>query len=105
MYWEQKSQAANQIALNLSAMTFMVGVGFSITATIRVGNQLGGNGNMKELKRIARSIFLLTFIFDIVFAIIFYVFKDQLPWIYIQDIEVVQIASSLLVVAAFFSSQ
>ncbi|WP_397300329.1 MATE family efflux transporter [Nonlabens ulvanivorans] len=96
-----KSQAANQIALNLSAMTFMVGVGLSVTATIRIGNQLG-NGNILELKRIARSIFLLTLILDVIFAVIFYAFKDQLPWIYIQDIEVVNIASSLLIVAAFF---
>ncbi|MEP3922938.1 MATE family efflux transporter, partial [Nonlabens ulvanivorans] len=90
-----KSQAANQIALNLSAMTFMVGVGLSVTATIRIGNQLG-NGNILELKRIARSIFLLTLILDVIFAVIFYAFKDQLPWIYIQDVEVVNIASSLL---------
>ncbi|EAS18538.1 multidrug efflux pump, matE family [Flavobacteria bacterium BBFL7] len=96
-----KNQAANQIALNLSAMTFMVGVGLSVTATIRVGNQLGKE-NIIELKRIARSIFLLTFLFDIIFAIIFFLFRDQLPWIYIQDYEVVDIASSLLIVAAFF---
>ncbi|PQJ30427.1 MATE family efflux transporter [Nonlabens arenilitoris] len=96
-----KNQAANQIALNLSAMTFMVGVGLSVTATIRVGNQLGA-GNITELKRIARSIFLLTLIFDVFFALMFYSFRAQLPWVYIDDIEVVKIASSLLVVAAFF---
>ncbi|MBF4984445.1 MATE family efflux transporter, partial [Nonlabens mediterrranea] len=96
-----KNQAANQIALNLSAMTFMVGVGLSVTATIRVGNQLGKE-NIIELRRVARSIFLLTFLFDIFFAIIFFLFRDQLPWIYIQDYEVVDIASSLLIVAAFF---
>ncbi|WP_438963178.1 MATE family efflux transporter [Nonlabens sp.] len=96
-----KSQAANQIALNLSAMTFMVGVGLSVTATIRVGNQLGNN-NILELKRIARSIFLLAFILNIIFALAFYLFKDLLPWIYINDYEVVTIASGLLVVAALF---
>ena len=34
-------QAANQIALNLSSMTFMVAMGFSVVAMIRVGNQKG----------------------------------------------------------------
>lgn len=96
-----KSQAANQIALNLSAMTFMVGVGLSVTATIRVGNQLGNN-NISELKRIARSIFLLTFLFDVLFALAFYLLKDHLPLIYINDYEVVKIASGLLIIAALF---
>src|SRR5690606_30514893 len=42
-------QAANQIALNLSSMTYMVGVGLSVAAMIRVGNQKGLK-NYKELR-------------------------------------------------------
>ena len=34
-------QAANQIALNLSSMTFMFAMGLGVTAMIRVGNQKG----------------------------------------------------------------
>ena len=34
-------QAANQIALNLSSMTFMVAMGLSVASMIRVGNQKG----------------------------------------------------------------
>ena len=34
-------QAANQIALNLSSMTFMFAMGLAVVATIRVGNQFG----------------------------------------------------------------
>jgi len=95
------AQAANQIALNLSALTFMVGVGLGVTATIRVGNQYGKK-DFIELKRIASSIFLLTLMIEIVFALAFYFGKDILPWIYIQDVQVIQIASSLLIVAAIF---
>ena len=51
-------QAANQIALNLSSMTFMVAMGFSVVAMIRVGNQKGKSA-FTELRRIAFSIFLL----------------------------------------------
>ena len=50
-------QAANQIALNLSSMTFMVAMGFSVAAMIRVGNQKGLK-RFRELRRIAFSIFL-----------------------------------------------
>lgn len=96
-----KNQAANQIALNLSAITFMVGVGLSVTATVRVGNQLGLK-NMPELKRIATSIFLMTLALELMFATLFILGRDLLPWIYIDDAEVVAIASQLLIVAAIF---
>jgi len=36
-----EAQAAHQIALNLITVTFMVCIGISVAATIRVGNQLG----------------------------------------------------------------
>ena len=65
-----ESQAANQIALNLSTMTFMVVVGLGVTSTIRVGNQIGKK-DFPELKRIMRSIFLLVFIIQLSFALIF----------------------------------
>ncbi|TRZ42799.1 MATE family efflux transporter [Robertkochia solimangrovi] len=103
-------QAANQIALNLSSMTYMVGVGLSVAAMIRVGNQKGLK-NYMELRRIAISIFALTFIVEIVFALFFIIFRFWLPTIYldqndlvneVDNIEVIGIASRLLLVAAFF---
>jgi MATE family multidrug resistance protein len=95
------AQAANQIALNLSALTFMVGVGLSVTATIRVGNYFG-SGNKFDLVRIARSIFLMAFIVDVVFAAFFFLGREFLPHIYISDQAVIKIASSLILIAAIF---
>ena len=95
------SQAANQIALNLSALTFMVGVGLGVTATIRVSNQKGLN-QFDELKRIVRSIFLLTLIVELFFALCFILLRNQLPYLYIDDWEVVQLAAGALLIAAFF---
>ena len=103
-------QAANQIALNLSSMTFMFAMGLGVAAMIRVGNQKGRQ-DFISLKRIAYSIFLLIFIFDIVFCFFFLLTSDYLPWIYLNDNnllqikdvqEVVTIASSLLIASAFF---
>lgn len=103
-------QAANQIALNLSSMTFMVAMGLSVASMIRVGNQKGLQ-NFKELRRIAFSIFLLGILFAIFFASIFFIFHKSLPNIYVDlndavnyedNIEVVSIASKLLLAAAFF---
>jgi len=95
------AQAANQISLNLATMTFMIAVGLGVTATVRVGNQKGLK-RYKELKRIATSVFLLMFIIDVFFALGFIALKDILPYAYIEDLEVIQIASSLLIVAGLF---
>tara|TARA_R110002073_G_scaffold164627_1_gene320935 strand:- start:211 stop:858 length:648 start_codon:yes stop_codon:yes gene_type:complete len=103
-------QAANQIALNLSSMTFMVAMGLSVASMIRVGNQKGLK-NYLELRRIAFSIFLLGIMLATCFAILFFMFHDYLPKIYvdfndaenlIDNTEVVRIASKLLVAAAIF---
>lgn len=94
-------QAANQVALNLSSMTFMIAVGIGVTATIRVGNQKG-MGNYKELRRIAISTFLLVFLIEAVFALGFILLKDVLPIIYIDNTEVILLASQLLIIAALF---
>lgn len=103
-------QAANQIALNLASMTFMVAMGFSVAAMIRVGNQKGLK-NFRELRRVAISIFLLTSLLSLVFAIGFILFNGQLPKIFLDynsakdfadNFEVVTIAAQLLIIAAIF---
>ncbi|MBX2828004.1 MAG: MATE family efflux transporter [Flavobacteriaceae bacterium] len=103
-------QAANQIALNLSSMTFMVAMGFSVAAMVRVGNQKGLK-RFRELRRIAFSIFLLTSLCAAVFAAAFLLFNEQLPKMYLDEtdpknladnLQVLTIASKLLVVAAVF---
>lgn len=106
----KNAQAANQIALNLSSMTFMVATGLSVAAMIRIGNQKGLK-NFKELRRIAHSIFLLGFIFAVVFALMFLVLHNVFPKIYVNlddpsnavdNAEVIKIAASLLIAAAVF---
>ncbi len=103
-------QAANQIALNLSSMTFMVAMGLSVAAMVRVGNQKGLQ-QFVELRRIAISIFLLSFLIATVFALIFIIFNQMLPKIYldVKDVEnladntaVIIIAAKLLIIAALF---
>ncbi|KAB1160050.1 MATE family efflux transporter [Tenacibaculum aiptasiae] len=103
-------QAANQIALNLSSMTFMVAMGLSVASMIRVGNQKGLQ-DYKALRRIAFSIFLLGIILAIGFATIFFVFHKSLPNLYVDlndatnyadNMEVMKIAANLLIAAAIF---
>ena len=95
------AQAANQIALNLASMTFMIAVGLGVTATIRVGNQKG-KGDFPNLRRIAFSIFILCFLIEAVFAVGFILLKDWLPPFYLDNPEVIFLAAQLLIVAALF---
>lgn len=95
------AQAANQIALNLSSMTFMVAVGLGITATIRVGNQKGRHDYV-NMRRLALSNLLLVFLIEAVFALGFILLKNILPTFYIDNAEVVALASQLLIIAALF---
>lgn len=103
-------QAANQIALNLSSMTFMVAMGFSVAAMIRVGNQKGLQ-RFRELRRIAFSIFLLSTILAVVFAAFFMLLNEALPKLYLDydntadfsdNFEVATIAAQLLLISAVF---
>ncbi|MBT8297855.1 MAG: MATE family efflux transporter, partial [Maribacter sp.] len=106
----KNAQAANQIALNLSSMTFMFGMGLGVAAMIRVGNQKGLQ-NFKDLRRIAQSIFFLTFIVEVFFAALFLWGRDWFPTLYLDvndaknmadNTEVIFLAGQLLLVAAFF---
>ena len=106
----KNSQAANQIALNLSSMTYMVALGVGVAAMIRVGNQRGMM-NFKKLREVALSTLLLIIIIDIFFCFIFLIFNDSLPLLYLDssdpsgfnDVnEVLKIASNLLIVAGVF---
>ena len=106
----KNSQAANQIALNLSSMTYMVALGVGVAAMIRVGNQRGMM-NFIKLREVAISTLLLIIIVDIFFCLIFLIFNDYLPLLYLDpgdsnnlnDVnEVLQIASKLLIIAGVF---
>jgi len=79
----------------------MIAVGIGVATTIRVGNQKGLN-NYKELRRIAFSNFMLVVCIMFLFSIGFILLKNELPYVFTTNKEVIGIASSLLVIAGFF---
>jgi MATE family multidrug resistance protein len=106
----KNSQAANQIALTLASSTFMVAMGFSVAAMIRVSHTKGMK-DYKEMITVARSIFLLAIIVEFFFGLVFVVFHNYLPHLFLNmsdpaqvlDNEaIITIASKLLLVAAVF---
>ena len=67
----ENAQAANQIAFNLSSMTYMVAIGVGVTAMIRIGNEKG-KGDFFNLRRLAISNFLLIFFWTSFFVFYLY---------------------------------
>ena len=96
-----KPLAAHQIALNMASITFMIILGISAAGTIRVGNALGRK-NIPEVRQAAFTAFLLAAGIMACFAASFILFRNFLPTLYIADPEVISIAASLLIIAAFF---
>ncbi|MBW4361689.1 MATE family efflux transporter [Flavobacterium taihuense] len=106
----KNSQAANQIALILASSTFMVAMGLSVTAMIRVSHSKG-LADYKNLIIVARSIFLLAVMIEAFFAFIFVVFHNFLPHLFLNmsdpaqvldNKEIIFITSKLLLIAAIF---
>jgi MATE family multidrug resistance protein len=93
--------AAHQIGINLASISFMVALGISTAATIRVGNAVGRD-DKAGIRKTGITAILLAAGFMGVFGIIFIVFRWFLPTFYIDDMAVIEIAASLLVIAALF---
>lgn len=93
--------ASHQIAINLASMTYMAATGISSAAAIRVGNGVGSE-NIIETRRSGFSALILTVSMMSFFALMFILFNNFFPLLYIKDNSVVSIASSLLIIAAFF---
>jgi len=94
-------QAANQIALKMSSTTFMIAIGIGVAATVRIGNQKGRK-DFVNLRRIALSNQLLILFIMFGFSALFFIFHNYLPYAFTKNKEVADIASKLLLIAAFF---
>lgn len=93
--------AANQIANNVTNMSFMIIVGVASATTIRVSHQLGLNNFYALRMAVKASIHLCLFI-NALMAALMIGLRQQIPWIFTNDAEVVEITAQLLVFAGLF---
>lgn len=100
-YIGAQEQAAHQITINLASISFMVAVGLSSASAIRIGHAKG-QGNYHLAKRIGYSSFLSSALFMAACGIVFIIGSEYLPSLYINDQEVIQISSQLMLIAALF---
>lgn len=93
--------AAHQIAINLASVAFMAASGIASAASIRVGNQMGKK-DIKTMREAAYTCAVMVVVFMTCTAILFISLRNFLPTIYINNPEVIAVASSLLVIAGIF---
>ncbi len=95
------SLAAHQVALSLASVTYMIILGITSAATIRVANA-AGRGARADLRRAGFVAIAMGAAVMCTFGVLFAVLREQLPRLYVADPAVIEMASSLLVIAAIF---
>ena len=93
--------AAHQIAFNIASISYMVSLGISAAATVRVGTALGRN-DITETRMAGFSAVALITVFMTGFACFFIGLRHVLPGIYISEKDVIAIASDILVIVGIF---
>ena len=94
-------QAAHQIAIQCASFTFMVSLGLSQGNAIRIGNAFGRK-DWSAIDTIGKSTLVSGLIYGVFCAVFFTLFRNQLPLIFNDEVQVVTLAGSLLLYAAIF---
>jgi MATE family multidrug resistance protein len=98
-----KDIASHQIALSMASFTFNLCIGLSVASTVMIGRRLGEQ-NYTELKEVGINNMKMVFIFMAFCGLIFIVGRNILPTFFTQkeDVEVIQLAAKLMIIAALF---
>ena len=93
--------ASHQIALNIVTLSYMMATGIGTAATVFVGKNLGMK-DYPSMKMSAYSNVVMSAIFMAGSAVVVISLNHVLPSFYIQDMDVIFLASELLIIAALF---
>ena len=100
------SLAAHSIALEITALFFMVHLGLSNAATVMVG-RAQGRGDKAGLRAAARAGMILSLSFALLTMVVYWIFAEQMAGLFINPTDpdrpqIIPLAVSLLMVAAVF---
>jgi len=93
--------AAHQIAINLATVSYMATSGLAAAATIRVGYFMGKK-DFENVRMAANSLLAMAMGVMALAAILFITCRYALPSLYVMDLDVINIAAPLLIIAGFF---
>ena len=95
--------ASHQIALSMASFTFNLSIGFSVASTVMIGRR-AGERDFVGLQQVGINNMKIVFIFMAFCGLFFIIGRDILPTFFTkkEDIEVIMLASKLLIIAALF---
>jgi len=93
--------ASHQVALNFTSLIFMVPLSIAMAITIKVGFAVGNN-NFQQAKDYCFHAIILGLILAIFTAAITLFFRFQIASIYTTEIKVINLAASLMFLAALY---
>lgn len=95
--------ASHQIALSMASFTFNLCIGFSVASTVMIGRKLGEQ-NFVELRKIGINNLKIAFLFMCLCGVIFILGRNILPTFFTkpEEMEVIMLASKLMIIAALF---
>lgn len=96
-----KELAAHQIAISLASMSYVIAAGIGAASTIRVGRQVGAM-DYERVRIVGKVGLEMSGIFMAFCGFIFILLCSYLPTLYVNDPEVIEIATVLLIISAAF---
>lgn len=101
MMFSTTTIAANQIVLNFSALVFMIPLSVAMALTIVVGYSVGGD-RLKAARQYSTAGVLTGIAFISICAVFFYLYREEIAYLYTQDPEVVKLAGQFFIIAIFY---
>ncbi|MBR6017914.1 MAG: MATE family efflux transporter [Paludibacteraceae bacterium] len=94
----KEALAAHHIANQMADMTFMLAMGIGAATTIRVSHQLG-RGDLHAVRMASRASIHLCLLMNTIGAGLMITLRNYLPYIFTNDEQVIEIASTLILIA------
>ncbi|NXC61712.1 S47A2 protein, partial [Aleadryas rufinucha] len=88
---------AQSVIYELASVAYMVPLGFSVAASVRVGNALGA-GDVVQAKTSCITALLCTGVFAVVVAALLGSLRDVVGYIFTNDTEIVSLVSKVMLI-------
>ncbi len=95
------SLAAHQIAISLASVSYMAASGIAAAATVRIGNERGRK-NFTAIREAGNAALLLSIALMTFAGLVLFFGRNLLPSFYTDEVEVLRLSTSLLIVAVIF---
>lgn len=97
----KEALAAQQIANQIADLTFMLAIGIGSATTIRVSHQMG-RGDIEAVRMASNASIHLVLIMNTIGAILMISLRHIIPYIFTTDEAVIEIATTLILIAGLF---